>query len=88
MEFQDKTLVCKDCGKEFIFSAGEQAFYAEKGFETNRHVAMNAVIKDVVNAVAKHSSVRCTLYSAHSVEKKRKFRLNRKVTALFIVVTA
>ena len=33
MEFQDKTLVCKDCGKEFIFSAGEQAFYAEKGFE-------------------------------------------------------
>lgn len=33
MEYQDKTLVCKDCGKEFIFSAGEQAFYAEKGFE-------------------------------------------------------
>ena len=25
--------VCKDCGKEFVFSAGEQAFYAEKGFE-------------------------------------------------------
>ena len=33
MDFQDKTLVCKDCGKEFVFSAGEQAFYAEKGFE-------------------------------------------------------
>lgn len=33
MEFQDKTLVCKDCKKEFIFSAGEQAFYAEKGFK-------------------------------------------------------
>ena len=31
--FEDKTLVCKDCGKEFVFSAGEQAFYAEKGFE-------------------------------------------------------
>lgn len=28
----DKTLVCKDCGKEFIFTEGEQAFYAEKGF--------------------------------------------------------
>ena len=60
----------------------------KKDLKTNRHVAMNAVIKDVVNAVAKHSSVRCTLYSAHSVEKKRKFRLNRKVTALFIAVTA
>ncbi len=28
----DKTLNCKDCGVEFIFSEGEQAFYAEKGF--------------------------------------------------------
>jgi CxxC-x17-CxxC domain-containing protein len=30
---QDKTLTCKDCGKEFIFSVSEQEFYAEKGFE-------------------------------------------------------
>ena len=30
--FEDKTLVCKDCGAEFVFSAGEQEFYAEKGF--------------------------------------------------------
>ncbi len=29
----DKTLVCKDCGKEFIFTEGEQTFYKEKGFE-------------------------------------------------------
>ncbi|MBZ4653510.1 MAG: hypothetical protein JG781_849 [Peptococcaceae bacterium] len=29
----DKTLVCKDCGSEFIFSEQEQAFYAEKGFQ-------------------------------------------------------
>ena len=28
----DKTLVCSDCGKEFVFTEGEQAFYAEKGF--------------------------------------------------------
>ncbi len=31
--YQDKTLVCKDCGAEFVFTAGEQQFYAEKGFE-------------------------------------------------------
>lgn len=30
--FQDKTLVCKDCGAEFVFSASEQEFFAEKGF--------------------------------------------------------
>lgn len=32
MEYKDKTLICKDCGKEFTFTAGEQEFYAEKGF--------------------------------------------------------
>ena len=26
--FEDKTLVCKDCGKEFVWTAGEQEFYA------------------------------------------------------------
>ncbi|MGI6248356.1 MAG: zinc-ribbon domain containing protein [Acutalibacteraceae bacterium] len=31
--FEDKTLTCKDCGQEFVFTAGEQEFYAEKGFE-------------------------------------------------------
>lgn len=29
-EFQDKTLTCIDCGKDFIFTAGEQSFYKEK----------------------------------------------------------
>lgn len=29
--FQDKTLVCRDCGKEFQFSAGEQEFYQSRG---------------------------------------------------------
>lgn len=30
--YQDKVLVCQECGKEFIWTAGEQEFYAEKGF--------------------------------------------------------
>lgn len=28
----DKTLVCRDCGTEFVFTVGEQEFYKEKGF--------------------------------------------------------
>jgi CxxC-x17-CxxC domain-containing protein len=28
----DRTLVCRDCGQEFTFTAGEQAFYQERGF--------------------------------------------------------
>ncbi len=31
--YEDKTLKCKDCGNEFVFTAGEQEFYAEKGFQ-------------------------------------------------------
>ena len=31
--FEDKTLKCEDCGQDFIFTAGEQEFYAEKGFQ-------------------------------------------------------
>ncbi len=30
--FEDKTLTCKECGEEFIFTAREQEFYEEKGF--------------------------------------------------------
>ena len=30
--YTDKTLKCKECGNEFIFSAGEQEFYAQRGF--------------------------------------------------------
>lgn len=28
----DRTMVCRDCGREFMFTAGEQTFYAERGF--------------------------------------------------------
>ena len=31
--YQDEKLICKDCGAEFDFTAGEQEFYAEKGFQ-------------------------------------------------------
>ncbi len=32
MSFEDKSLRCSDCGNEFVFSASEQEFFAEKGF--------------------------------------------------------
>ncbi len=28
---EDKSITCVDCGQEFIFSAGEQEFYRERG---------------------------------------------------------
>lgn len=29
---EDKKIVCRNCGTEFIFTVGEQKFYEEKGF--------------------------------------------------------
>lgn len=31
MSFSDKILKCRDCGNEFVFTAGEQEFYASRG---------------------------------------------------------
>jgi CxxC-x17-CxxC domain-containing protein len=33
MEFQDKNLNCVDCGAEFVWTAGEQHFFADKNFK-------------------------------------------------------
>jgi CxxC-x17-CxxC domain-containing protein len=33
MEYHDRVLKCSDCGAEFIFTAGEQMFFADKGFK-------------------------------------------------------
>ena len=33
MSFTDKVLTCRDCGTEFVFTAGEQEFYQQKGFD-------------------------------------------------------
>jgi len=32
MSFEDKSIQCSDCGTTFSFSAGEQEFFASKGF--------------------------------------------------------
>ena len=28
----DRVIICRDCGQEFTFTAGEQSFYQERGF--------------------------------------------------------
>ena len=33
MEYHDKVLKCGECGAEFVFTAGEQMFFADKGFK-------------------------------------------------------
>ena len=33
MEYRDKTLVCVECQQPFVWTAGEQLFYADKNFK-------------------------------------------------------
>jgi CxxC-x17-CxxC domain-containing protein len=33
MEYHDKVLKCSECNQEFVFTAGEQMFFADKGFK-------------------------------------------------------
>jgi hypothetical protein len=35
-ELLDKTVKCDDCGKDFVWRAQEQAFYAEQGYQPPR----------------------------------------------------
>ncbi|MBQ7568956.1 zinc-ribbon domain containing protein [bacterium] len=51
--YQDKQLVCADCGAEFVFTAGEQEFHASKGFtsEPRRCPACRAKRKSANAAV-------------------------------------
>ena len=49
--YQGRTLKCKDCGAWFDWSAGEQAFYAEKGFgPPKRCPGCRAYLKRKMNA--------------------------------------
>ena len=45
--YADKTIRCRDCGMDFVFSAGEQEFYASKGLvnEPQRCQSCRAVAK-------------------------------------------
>ncbi len=85
MEFQDETLVCKDCGKEFIFTVGEQEFYAEKGFEHKPVRCRNCRDKKSMGATM---SDRCSPAFVLSAGRKLKCLLSQRTTERFIAAIA
>ena len=73
--YEDKTLVCKECGKEFVFTAGEQEFYAERGFQ-NEPQRCKAFC-------AGFSAGKCTHAGKIPVEKEWKSGYNIKTKVLW-----
>ena len=83
--FEDKVLVCKDCGAEFVFTAGEQEFYAEKDSRMNPFAARLAVLPARISVAA---SVRCLMQFARNVESPQRFRSSPAMTDPFIAASA
>ncbi len=55
--YSDKNLTCADCGQEFVFTASEQDFYAQRGFtEPRRCPSCRASRKAARNAESGDSS--------------------------------
>ncbi len=47
MPYEDKTIVCTDCGQEFVHSAEDQARYAERGFTNEPKRCRDMVVKPI-----------------------------------------
>ena len=52
MEFQDKSLSCVDCGAPFIWTAGEQLFFADKNFKNEPKRCKSCKAKRALDGLA------------------------------------
>ncbi len=60
MEYKDKTLKCAECGADFVFTAGEQLFYADRGFKNEPKRCRNCKTKRASGAEAGSGQGRST----------------------------
>ena len=83
--YEDKTLICKECGEEFVFTAGEQEFYEAKGFvnEPQRCKACRDAVR-----MQPGPSVKCSLLPVHLAAAKQRFRSARARIARCIAASA
>ena len=78
--YEDKTLICKECGAEFIFTAGEQEFYAERVSKTSPSVARAAATP--ANP-PRSQTARFTSQCAQTAVTRPRSRSNRVKTVRF-----
>jgi len=97
VSFADKTLTCRDCGQEFIWTAGEQEFYASRGLRTPRAVApltarhavpVAAVVVAVAVVDTAAAPAKCSPRPAATVARKPACRSSREVTSPSTAATA
>ena len=87
--FEDKTLICKDCGSEFVFTAGEQEFYAEKGFQNEPARCKDCRDSRKANSRRTNgSNGKRQMYDAVCAECGPKYPLNQRTTDQYIAAIA
>jgi len=89
-EFENKTLTCRQCGKEFVFTSGEQEFYELKGFNPPSRCSEcrppkanhppSLVCSQCKNAIEKDGSIYCKACLA-SVHLEYELELKQKEKA-------
>ena len=67
MEFTDRTLTCVDCGKPFIFSAGEQHFFSDKQFQHDPKRCKSCKAKARNERVRAETTVICSGCGTHTI---------------------
>jgi len=60
-EYEDKVLKCKDCGQEFIWTAGEQDFFYSRGFKNKPARCKDCRKKNRQKVEAEYFRVTCTI---------------------------
>jgi CxxC-x17-CxxC domain-containing protein len=54
-EMTDQTLTCRECRQEYIFTAGEQAFYEERGYTAPQRCASCRAARKAQNGDSQRS---------------------------------
>ncbi len=62
----DRTITCRDCGEAFTFTAGEQAFYAERGYSEPQRCANCRAERKAQRSASGYDSGSSSSYSSGS----------------------
>ena len=83
--YEDKTLICKECGAEFVFTAGEQEFYASKGFvnEPQRCKACRDARKNAAKPEREMFTATCAACGQEAKDKSRGRRSDFRLAAAY-----
>ena len=92
--YEDKTLVCKECGKEFVFTAGEQNLYLPPVSRNSMLSAASRMSPSAARPAATLARmlpavpVSSSLLSVQHAAERREFLLNPSLIALCTAASA